>query len=49
VLLVILAQALPSMRYRQTVKYDHSFPTNLLGDTSAPHPGPAAKDQKPSD
>jgi hypothetical protein len=26
----------------QRVKYDHSWPTNVLGGTSTPHPGPAA-------
>jgi hypothetical protein len=35
-LLVLIARTLPSMRYKQSVKYDHSFLTNLLGGTSDP-------------
>jgi hypothetical protein len=42
-LLTIIAFAVPSLRYKQAVKYDHSFLTNLFGGTSTPHPGPAAK------
>jgi hypothetical protein len=42
VLLTVLARAIrPAMR-PQHVTYDHSWWTNLLGDTSTPHPGPAA-------
>ena len=41
VLAVIIAQAVPSLRYKQSVKYDHSFITNLMGETSRQHPGPA--------
>jgi hypothetical protein len=47
VLAVVIAQAVPSLRYKQSVKYDHSFLTNLMGETSRPHPGPGAKTQEP--
>jgi hypothetical protein len=49
VLVVVIAQAVPSLRYKQSVKYDHSFLTNLMGETSRPHPGPGAKTQQPPD
>ena len=42
-LVTIIAFAVPSFRYKQAVKYDHSFLTNLFGGTSTPHAGPAAK------
>jgi hypothetical protein len=42
-LVATIVFAVPSLRYKQTVKYDHSFLTNLFGGTSTPHPGQAAK------
>jgi MFS family permease len=32
----------PALR-PQSVKYDHHWFTNFLGDTSVPHPGPAGR------
>ena len=49
VFVVILIQTGPSLRYRQSVKYDHSFLTHLAGETSTPHPGPAAEREKASE
>jgi hypothetical protein len=49
VLAVVIALAVPSLRYKQSVKYDHSFLTNLMGETSRPHSGPSAKTQQPPD
>ena len=49
VLAVLIAQATRSLRYKPSVKYDHSFLTNLMGETSRPHPGPAEKTQRPPD
>lgn len=47
VLAVVVVQAVPSLRYKQSAKYDHSFITNLMGETSRRHPGPGAKTQQP--
>jgi hypothetical protein len=49
VLAVVIAEAVPSLRYTQSVKYDHSFLTNLMGETSRAHPGPGAKTEQPPD
>jgi hypothetical protein len=49
VLAVVIAQAVPSLRYKQSVKYDHSFVTHLMGQTSRPHPAPGARTQEPPD
>jgi hypothetical protein len=49
VLPVVIAEAVPSLRYTQSVKYDHSFLTNLMGETSRAHPGPGAKTEQPPD
>jgi hypothetical protein len=49
VLLVLIVKTLPSMRYKQSVKHDHSFITNVLGGTSEPHPGPSAPAQTEKD
>src|SRR5262249_22720221 len=47
-LLVALSRAVRPALRPQRVKYDHSWWTNELGDTSTPHPGPAAAEPDPS-
>lgn len=41
-LLAALSQAIRPALRPQKVRYDHSWLTNLLGQTSVPHPGPAS-------
>ncbi len=40
---VLIVFTLPAFRYKQKVRYDHSFLTNLFGGTSTPHHGPGAE------
>jgi hypothetical protein len=47
--LVALARAMRPALRPQLVKYDHSWPTHLLGETSTPHRGPATEERTPPD
>jgi uncharacterized membrane protein YoaK (UPF0700 family) len=43
-LLTIIGFAVPSLRHKQSGRYDHSFLTSLFGGTSNPLPGSDKQD-----